>query len=158
MRLQLLTLVLALFSLSGLAAARDDLSLLQVRDAAGQPHVLHDLLDPTGPTLINFWATWCPPCREELPLLLHGHEAGEYNLITINLGDPVTKAETYLSQNSISALPNYFLSARQASGLPIFGMPTSLLVNEAGEVTATHPGAFSPESLTSFVTERSEPR
>lgn len=153
MRLQLLTLLLTIFSLG---YARD-VAMIEVRDAGGNTWVLQQLLASEGPTLINFWATWCPPCREELPLLLNGHVAGDYTLITINLGDPVTKTETYLNQNSIEDLPNYFLSARQASGLPIFGMPTSLLLSPAGEVTATHPGAFSPESLASFVTERSEP-
>lgn len=132
------------------AQARD-VAGLTVADAGGHDHPLRELLAGQPVTLVNFWAVWCAPCREELPLLLEGHLLGRYNLIAINLGDPPRTVATYLEQHDIEALPNYFLSPRQAGGLPIFGLPTTLVMDGQGTLTARYSGQLNAATLAELV-------
>lgn len=63
----------------------------------------------TQPTLINFWATWCAPCMEEMPILLEMQRSEEYsgmNFVFVNMDfekDIETKVKTYITKEKIIA-------------------------------------------------------
>jgi thiol-disulfide isomerase/thioredoxin len=98
--------------------------------------------------LFNLWATWCVPCREEMPALsrLQAARGGDdFAVVTVNIdsGDP-QKPALFLEEEGISNLPDYrdpkmavFNALKQRS--LAFGMPTTLLVDAAGcQVAAMH--------------------
>ena len=88
--------------------------------------------------LLNFWATWCAPCKEEMPSLDKlSKEKNLNNLIIfpINVGqDKVEKAEKFFQNLKIKNLDIYFdKSMIMAKNFALRGIPTSILLNKDGE-------------------------
>lgn len=81
--------------------------------------------------IVNFWAVWCAPCREELPLLdkLSTEKVAEVTLI--NVGDSQKTAEDILQKLNIKQLQTHLADSEILSNLSIAGLPASLLF--AGE-------------------------
>jgi thiol-disulfide isomerase/thioredoxin len=109
------------------------------KDAEGHDHKLEDWRGRT--VLLNLWATWCVPCRKEMPALdaLQGELGGpNFEVVAVNIDtrDP-QKPLTFLKEVGIKHLA-YFTDASahvyedlKTAG-KAFGMPTTLLVNRTG--------------------------
>jgi thiol-disulfide isomerase/thioredoxin len=70
---------------------------LELQDLAGKTHTLADYRGRV--VLINFWATWCPPCRDEMPALqtLHDRLAGRpFAILGVNYGESPARIESFL--------------------------------------------------------------
>lgn len=111
------------------------------------------------PILLNLWATWCLPCRAEMPALdrLQAEKGGDrFQVVTVNIdvGDPRKPAD-FLAETGITHLPDnrdprMKLFSDLKSRTLAFGMPTTLLVDGKGcQVAAMHGPAEwdSPEAL-----------
>ncbi len=88
--------------------------------------------------LINFWATWCAPCKEEMPsldLLQINKELKNLKIFPINVGqDKIDKAEKFFDDLKIENLEIYFdNSINLAKKFSLRGIPTSILINKDGE-------------------------
>ena len=70
---------------------------LALQDLAGKPH---DLADYRGKVvLVNFWATWCEPCRAEMPSidrLRRSLQGKPFEVLGVNLAEPLSRIEKYL--------------------------------------------------------------
>jgi thiol-disulfide isomerase/thioredoxin len=112
---------------------------LTFKDAAGRDHALKDWRGRT--VLLNLWATWCVPCRKEMPALdaLQGELGGaNFDVIAVNidtrdpekplafLKDVGIKRLTYYSDRSAHAFEDLKTAGKA------FGMPTTLLIDRAG--------------------------
>ena len=87
--------------------------------------------------LLNFWATWCVPCRDEMPSLdlLQGHESlDNLKIFPINVGqDNIKKASEFFDELKIKNLKFYFDSPiTLAKKLKLRGIPTSVLFSKDG--------------------------
>jgi thiol-disulfide isomerase/thioredoxin len=112
---------------------------LAFKDAAGWAHTLKDWRGRT--VLLNLWATWCVPCRREMPALdaLQGKLGGpNFEVVAVNIDtrDP-QKPLTFLKEVGIKKLAYYSdQSAHVFEDLKTagkaFGMPTTLLVDRSG--------------------------
>ena len=134
---------------AGLVVAERPLRLpdFTVRDAAGQERKLSDWSGRT--VLLNLWATWCVPCRKEMPALdaLEGKLGGPaFEVVTVNIDtrDP-DKPKNWLKEVGIDRLRYYadpsakVFQDLKALGRAI-GMPTTLLVDPNGCEIATIAG------------------
>ena len=88
--------------------------------------------------LINFWATWCAPCKEEMPSLdkLQTNEKLiNLKIFPINVGqDKTDKAQNFFKDLKIKNLEIYFdTSINLAKKFALRGIPTSILINKNGE-------------------------
>ena len=88
--------------------------------------------------LINFWATWCAPCKEEMPsldLLQTNEKLYNLKVFPINIGqDKLEKAEKFFKDLGIKNLELYFDSSiNLAKKFALRGIPTSILINKNGE-------------------------
>ena len=112
------------------------------------------------PLLVNFWATWCGPCREEFPDLvkLRGQYAEEkLDFILVSLDDPsdIGKAvPEFLSEQRATALPAYLLHATDDSIAinlvdPTWSgeLPATFIYDRSGNVVYKHKGRVKPDEL-----------
>ncbi len=120
---------------------------LTLRDAAGQEHRLSEWRGRT--ILLNLWATWCIPCRKEMPALdaLEAKVGGPaFQVVAINIDTrDLDKPKNWLKEAGIDRL-TYFAdpSAKVFQELKVVGratgMPTTLLIDPAGCEIATLAG------------------
>ena len=117
-------------------AALPDLSF---RDAQGRTKTLADWRGRT--VLLNLWATWCAPCRIEMPALdaLQTQLGGpKFEVVAVNIDTrDLEKPKTWLRENKVDRLAYYAdPSAKVFQDLRVigkaFGMPTTLLIDPAG--------------------------
>ena len=88
--------------------------------------------------LLNFWATWCAPCKEEMPsldLLQKNDELNNLKIFPINVGqDNIKKASKFFLDLKIKNLDLYFDSSiTLAKKTALRGIPTSILINKDGK-------------------------
>lgn len=169
----LLTAAYIAASLGANAAAAQDLSDLQVGDmrglvihsepvdASALPFVLADdtegaLVDYAGQhVLLNFWATWCAPCREEMPSLqtLQDTLGGEaFQVVTLATGrNPPQAIRRFFDDEGITTLPQHRdINQQIAREMGIFGLPITVVLDPQGQEIARLRGDAdwaSPEAI-----------
>jgi len=129
------------------AASRD----FALRDLAGK---MHHLADWHGKVvLLNFWATWCPPCRREIPLFIElqrKHEKAGLQIVGIAVDNPEAVArywqETHMNYPVLLADNNAF-DLMTAYGNPEGALPYSVLITPDGQVMSTKLGAYESAEL-----------
>ncbi len=88
--------------------------------------------------IINFWATWCAPCREEMPSLDMLQSNGKIKnliILPINVGkENIDKAKKFFEDLEIKNLQLYYDdSVKLANNFSLIGLPTTILINKNGE-------------------------
>lgn len=123
------------------------LQSLAFNGADGQPMTLGDLAGKT--LLVNLWATWCAPCREEMPALNElqaelGSDKFEVVAINIDRGDE-SKPKNFLEEIGVADLGFYrddtmgIFNTLKKDGLA-FGLPVTFLVDDTGCLLASMNG------------------
>ena len=103
-------------------------------------------------TLINFWASWCAPCRIEHPILMKLSQKKNLMLLGINFKDKELQAKTFLSE-----LGNpYDLLAKDKNGknsvkFGIYGIPESILINKELVIIQKFVGPLSVDDFNNIV-------
>jgi thiol-disulfide isomerase/thioredoxin len=96
--------------------------------------------------LVNFWATWCGPCRAELPLLqdlYNKYSDRNFTVLAVNVDNDRDRVAPYLKTNNLT-LPIYFANANDVSALTWQGIPTSFIVAPDGKLEKAYVG-YSPD-------------
>ncbi|MFZ2099542.1 MAG: TlpA disulfide reductase family protein, partial [Oricola sp.] len=123
---------------------------IEVSNIVGQTHILADFLPVDQPAILHFWATWCAPCREELPKL---DRYAEF-LSTIDIRDrliviavepsPRAQIDAYLAQDlgleSFAVLQDRDDKSGPAFGLT--GLPETVLLDAEGRIVGRHSGTL----------------
>ena len=140
----LLGLALSVFAASSIASS----------GLAGQPAPDFALKSSTGENLrlseyrgevvmINFWATWCGPCRQEMPLLdelYTRYERVGFSLLGVNIDDDSSRAMDMISELGIN-FPVLFDDRKDVSKLyQVEAMPVTILIDREGNVRHVHHG------------------
>jgi thiol-disulfide isomerase/thioredoxin len=123
-------------------------------DGSGAPRTLKDFRGKT--VLLNLWATWCAPCREEMPALDRlekdlGSEKFEVVALAVDRGG-IAGARKFLDGIKVENLKLYAdATTRSGTALKAIGMPTTILIDREGREVGRLPGPAewdSPEAKT----------
>ena len=96
-----------------------------------------DLINKRGKIMIiNFWATWCAPCRKEMPSLEKlGTKLPEIDIFAVNMEKPNNiKVDKFFKDIGVKDLKTYYdPELRLVKGFKLRGLPTSILINKEGK-------------------------
>lgn len=112
---------------------------------------------PQQPMVVNLWASWCPPCRAEMPMLAAAQAHNpNVTFVFANQGESARAARKFLSSESLN-LNNVLLDSgrRLARSVGTQAYPTTLFYNAAGRLVDRHTGMLSRATLTQGL-ERAE--
>lgn len=101
------------------------------------------------PVVINFWATWCPPCRRELPVFAAAQKQYKnVNFVFINQSESRAKVAAFMQEQEVN-LDNLLLDegAEAGSQFGVAVLPTTLFYTKDGQLVYRHVGGVSQASL-----------
>lgn len=128
-------------------AAHPPLPAVVLSDIAGQPVAIQSFKGQ--PTVVNLWATWCGPCRREMPVLAAAQaHHDKIHFVFANQREAAHTVRAYLQGNNL-ALHNVLLDTHgqlsQHYNVP--GYPTTLFLDRRGRLVNIHIGALSHATL-----------
>ncbi|MDH4987270.1 DsbE family thiol:disulfide interchange protein [Aminobacter anthyllidis] len=99
-------------------------------------------------TLVNVWASWCAPCREEHPVLVELSRDQRFSIAGLNYKDKPENARRFLGDlgNPFKAI-GVDQNGRTAIDWGVYGVPETFLVGKDGKVAFKHVGPLSPEAV-----------
>ncbi len=105
------------------------------------------------PVLLNFWATWCPPCADELPLFEEVADETPVTVLLVNMGEGQARAAAYLAANGLTlqtaadapASPEGTLEV--ARRYRVLGLPTSFFIGADGVLESVSVGPLTPQMV-----------
>ena len=99
-------------------------------------------------TLINFWASWCAPCRVEHPYLMQLSKEKNLEILGVNFKDKKINASKFLNE---LGNPYYYLAkdtiGKQSVNFGIYGIPESILINNETIVLKKFVGPLNEQNL-----------
>ena len=101
------------------------------------------------PTVVNLWATWCPPCRREMPALQQAQAANpDVNFVFVNQGEESQTIAAFLDRQGL-ALRNVLVDPQNSVGAALghSGLPTTLFFDAHGRLADTRVGELSQATL-----------
>ena len=133
-----------------------------VQDLGPAPDFTVDILDGDRKTLkdyrgkpvvLNFWASWCGPCREEMPDLVGiSRKYGDrVNFVGIIFQDEEAAARRFIKDFDVKYENGLDPGGAAARTYKITGIPTTLVIDARGVLRARWLGAIPPETLTSYI-------
>jgi cytochrome c biogenesis protein CcmG/thiol:disulfide interchange protein DsbE len=107
-----------------------------------------------SPVVLDFWATWCPPCRMEAPIVNKvAQRFKDRGLVVLGVdtGEPDGNARPWALQNGLSYPIVYDTDNLAAEHYGVSSMPTLVVISRAGKVTAVREGLTNDAELESLV-------
>ena len=101
------------------------------------------------PLVINFWATWCPPCQDEMPLLVEAfeREGGQVVFLAISIDEPERAVRRFAEKNDISFIILLDEGGKVASEYQVKSIPITFFVNRDGQVVMRYVGQIPTHRL-----------
>ena len=128
----------------------------KVTDTLGKTHTLSGYKGKW--VLVNYWATWCPPCLEEIPDLIALHENKKNNLVVLGIALDYRspKQVTEFAEGLLVTYPIVLGTPKTVNQIgPVQGLPTTYLFNPEGKMVAQQVGAITREAVESYIGSKS---
>jgi peroxiredoxin len=126
----------------------------ELQDVQGQVVRLEDYSG--RPVILNFWATWCAPCRLEMPELQQLQsdygDAGPV-VLAINQEEPAAQVTEFFDELDLDLIALLDTNADVGAAYGAFFLPTTVVVDSDGVVAAVHRGIISREQLDGYLAE-----
>lgn len=155
--LHYLSYCLLLMLFSNLSFA-EGISTATFKDINGKQHQYTDFKGQW--LIVNYWATWCPPCLEEIPELLAFQEnhPKELAILGMDLEEIETdKLSTFADEYFMDYPIIPIEEARKAALGSIKGLPTTFIINPEGKIAVAHIGAITQKDLLKYTQLKEKP-
>lgn len=139
----------------GCSGGDDESSLPDVELVSLDGTETTSLADIEGPAVINLWATWCAPCRREIPAFeqVHQERIDEVRFVGINVGEDADVAAEYLAEVG-ATYDQYSDSEGYAiTELDTTAMPVTIVIDADGEITERRLGPMDEDDLDEAIDE-----
>jgi peroxiredoxin len=110
--------------------------------------------------LLHFWATWCPPCRRELPgmnelaeKLASQGTSSRLQFVAVCVSDTEKKRAAFMDDNEYTFPGGLDERGQIANKYGVQGIPTSVLISPSGKILKVSVGAMSEKQLADFVSD-----
>ena len=126
---------------------------LSLTDLQGKPVALDDYLGTV--VLVSNWATWCPPCKAEMPTLqayYERHKEKGFTIIAIEAGDPLADVVNFVAEYGLTFPVWPDATMKSISEFRNPGLPSSYVIDRSGTVRLAWAGAVSGDMLEKYVT------
>ena len=126
----------------------------RVKDGKGNNARLSDFYGK--PIVVNFWATWCPPCKAELPAFDDAYDfyKGRIEFMMVNVtsgSDTESVVKSFIAENGYG-FPVYFdTEGSAAKAYEVTSIPLTLFIDRNGNVVETYTGTMSASTLKSYL-------
>lgn len=115
-----------------------------------------------NPSMLIFWASWCPSCRQQVPSYKAAHErfrGTALQFVTVNAGvrETLETVRGYVKENDLPYLVLFDTGQEALSAYRVSGTPTVLLLNAGGEIVS-RAHAVGPEAIEALLAGRPIPR
>ncbi len=131
------------------ASARGEAAGAPLTDQQGRPVRLEDYRGKV--VVLNFWASWCAPCRKEMPDLqrLEAKYRGRVKVIAVNATsqDDERAARLFLDRNGIDLLVAFDRTGQVTAAYGVYFFPTTFIVDAAGVIRARVEGRMTPPAM-----------
>jgi peroxiredoxin len=124
-----------------------DLQKFTLNNLKNESVSLDGLLKQNKAVLINFWATWCPPCREEIPGLIKLQEKFKnrsFTILGVDVGESKSKVSSFAEKIGINYPVVLDSGMAVAERYSVVGIPTSFLVSSKGKILGEY-HAYTPK-------------
>ena len=106
------------------------------------------------PVVLNFWATWCGPCRAEMPELVALHEGDpEVVVLEVNVGEELAAVGKFTAEFGMTMTVVLDLEDSIRRAYEVRNMPTTVFIRADGTIGARWPGILVGEQLSDFVAQ-----
>ena len=120
--------------------------------AGGAPVSLADI---EGPAVVNLWATWCTPCRKEIPDFeaVHQERGDAVRFVGVNIGEDAEEASEFLAE--VGATYDQFLDPQGyvSTDLEAPNLPVTVVIAADGTIATRHLGAMDQDELEAAIDE-----
>ena len=101
------------------------------------------------PVLVNLWASWCGPCREEMPALQAAHEqyGEQVQFLGVDSKDTTEAGAAFLGDVGVTYPQVVDPEGELLNHLGVPGLPVTVLLDDEGRIAATHVGQLDSESI-----------
>ena len=152
--MHLLVFITALFAAVPSVAEIVDFTL---PDLEGRPVSLSDFRGKW--VIVNYWATWCPPCLDEIPELVSLHEDNSDKLVVLGV-DYEEVNNDYLREfveSQMITYPVVRMDPKPVTRLgPVMGLPTTYIISPQGERMARQEGPVTQEAIEAYIARKEQ--
>ena len=116
---------------------------LDLPDMQGRPHSLDEFR--ASVTIVTFWATWCAPCRQEIPImsaLAARYRDKGLRLVAVNDAEAPERISAFLATLPIGGLVLHDRNGAAMRGWHVVGMPANFVLDRAGAIRLWHLGGM----------------
>lgn len=136
-----------------------------VEEGAPAPQVDLDMFDGSTrslsdlygdrPLIVNFWASWCPPCVTEMPDIEQVHQqlGGQVDFLGINTQDGEEEARRLVGETGVTYPLAWDREGEIFETFGVFGMPSTFFISRDGRVVGRHTGLLTEETLRQKIDE-----
>ncbi|MCB8985362.1 MAG: TlpA family protein disulfide reductase [Ardenticatenaceae bacterium] len=107
------------------------------------------------PVILNFWATWCAPCRVEMPALEAAYEAHQDDdlvILAVNAQETHQEVTRFFDELELTFTPLLDADGEVSHLYNVFNFPSSYFIDATGKITAVHRGLLTDQQIESYLT------